>query len=290
MDIMFLKTFLDVARSRNFTQSAERLGYAQSSVTAQIQKLEAAYGSPLFERIGKKMNLTQAGEELYQYATQIVQLYEESLVAVKRPCAGSFSIGTSETTLTSYMLPLYLGAFKQAYPQMNVALQEVGENDLLRAIRAGECDIGLLVGPQPPDPDIVFEQVREEEYVIIAPDGHPLAHRERVVPADFTREDVIMTSCACYSRNLWESFLRSNRIDYRIVYEISSLETAKNCVMQGLGIALVPRSIIGHDRDRGKLAILSVEGFDIRLPMYIIYHNRKRISPPMWHFIESLRQ
>lgn len=284
-----MKTFLDVARSHNFTQTAERLGYAQSSVTAQIQKLEAAYGSHLFERIGKKMNLTHAGEELYEYAAQIVQLYEESLVAVKRPCTGSFSIGTFETTLTSYLLPLYLGAFKKEYPQVNIALQEVGENDLLRSIRTGVCDIGLLLGPQFPDPDIVFEQVREEEFVIIAPSDHPLANRERVIPADFTSEDVIMTNQGCVGRDLWTSFLHGNGIDYRVVSEISSLETVKKCVMHGLGISLVPRSIVSHDHDLGKLAILPVEGLNMRKPMYIVYHNRKRISPPMRYFIESLR-
>lgn len=290
MDITFMKTFLDVARSHNFTQSADRLGYAQSSVTAQIQKLEAAYGSPLFERIGKKMNLTQAGEELFRYATQIVQLYEESLVAVKRPCAGNFSIGTFEATLTSYMLPAYLGAFKKTYPQINVSLRETGENDLLRAIRAGECDIGLFVGPLLPDPDIVFEHVREEAYVIIAPPDHPLAHRERIAATDFAQEDVIMTGDSCLCRDLWESSLRSIGIDYRIVYEISNFEAIKNCVMHGLGISLVPRSIIGYERDRGKLAILPIEGVDLRMPMYIVYHNRKSISPPVRHFIESLRQ
>jgi DNA-binding transcriptional LysR family regulator len=289
MDITFMKTFLDVARTHNFTQSADRLGYAQSSVTAQIQKLEAAYGSPLFERLGKKMNLTQAGEELYQYASQIVQLYEESLVAVKRPCAGSLTIGTFETTLMSYLLPPYFGEFKKAYPQMNIALQEAGENDLLRMIRAGECDIGMLVGPAEPEPDIVFEQVREEEYVIIAPPDHPLAMRERIAPSDFGPEDVIMTNPNCGCRNMWVSFLRSHNIDYRVASEISSLETVKNCVVLGIGISLVPRSIVGRDRELGKLAVLLVDGLEIRRPLYVVYHNRKRISPPMRHFIESLR-
>jgi DNA-binding transcriptional LysR family regulator len=288
MDLSFYKTLLEVAKWQNYTKAADMLGYAQSSVTSQIQKLETEYGVQLFERIGKKMRPTPAGEELLRYASQLIKIYEESKVTISGQTSGSFTIGTFETTLAAYMLPSYLGAFKKMYPQMNIILNEVAEHDLLRAIKAGECDLGFMVDRLGHDADLQFETVRQEEFVLIAEAGHPLSKKKVVLPEDLHGEPFIMTNSICMSRQLLESMLRTHLVQYQLTYQITNHEAIKKCVTHGLGLALVPRTVINEEQKNGQLAVLPLRYPDLKLYIQLVYHKKKYISKPMRAFIDSL--
>ncbi|UJF35258.1 LysR family transcriptional regulator [Paenibacillus hexagrammi] len=288
MDISVYKTALEVAKWQNFTKAADMLGYAQSSVTSQIQKLEADYGIEMFERIGKKMKPTPAGEELLRYAAKLVRLYEESKVSVAGQTAGSFILGTFETTLASYMLPPYLGSFKKLYPQFSIVLGEVAENDIYRSIKAGECDMGFVVEDSLLDPDLRFEPIREEEFILIAHPDHPLAQRDVVHPADLNGTELLMSTQGCRCRRLFEQMLRSRQVKYTIPYEINNYETVKKCVMHGLGISIIPKTIVLNEIKTGQLAALPLHYPAFKLMVHLCYHVKKQISKPMRAFIESL--
>jgi DNA-binding transcriptional LysR family regulator len=288
MDLTYFKTFLEVAKWQNFTRAADSLGYAQSSVTAQIQKLEAAYGIPLFERIGKKIILTKSGEELHRYALKLVELYEESKVTLARASTGSFTLGTFEVTLASYILPAILQQCKEKFPDVTIVYQHVGLNDLLRAIKANECDLGFMVDRKQSDPDLVFEIVREEEYVLIASPRHPLARMNTVMPQQLDDQDIIFSVPGCVCRQLLENLLETNHVRYRVVSEIYSLEAVKACVMNGLGISLVPKTLVAHECRRGELVTLPLVHPPLRLFIQIVYHKKKHITVPMRYFIDSL--
>jgi DNA-binding transcriptional LysR family regulator len=126
MDFIYLQTFCEVAKWGNFTRAAEALGYAQSSVTTQIQKLEEQYGAVLFERAGRKMRPTQAGEVLLPYARQILALQAEARTQLSEQQTGTITIGTIET-LAAFYLPPVLQTFHDKYPKITLALQSGNE-------------------------------------------------------------------------------------------------------------------------------------------------------------------
>ncbi|MCX8001969.1 MAG: LysR family transcriptional regulator, partial [Anoxybacillus mongoliensis] len=139
MNLDYLHTFREVAKWNSFTKAGEMLGYAQSSVTTQIKKLEEEFGVVLFERWGGKIKLTSAGVELLEYANKIVSLIDEAKQSVSEQAdlAGSLSIGTIES-VAGFYLPPYLQAFKQKYPRVNLLLQQNICNRLVEGVKEGK--------------------------------------------------------------------------------------------------------------------------------------------------------
>jgi len=137
MDFVYLRTLCKVARWGSLTQAADALGYAQSSVTTQIQRLEEQYEVILFERYGRKMKPTQAGEMLLHYARQILDLHTEAKSQLSQQEAGTITLGTIETLATFY-LPPFLQIFRSAYPNMTLALQAGNESSIVQAAKDGQ--------------------------------------------------------------------------------------------------------------------------------------------------------
>lgn len=288
MDLTLYKTLLEVAKWQNYTKAGESLGYAQSSVTSQIQKLEMEYGIEIFERVGKKMRPTPAGDILLRYASKLVKLVEESKITVAGQTTGSFIIGTHETTMCSYMLPPYLGAFKRRYPQITITINEVVENDIYRALKAGECDMGFIVEREIHDPDLIFENIQEEEFVIIASPDHPLAAKSSIVPQDLNGCEILMSTIGSRCRNLFEKMLRKHQIQYTLAYEINNYETVKKCAMHGLGLSLLPKTTVTAETQNGQLAILPLDYPNFKLNVQLCYHAKRQLSMPMKAFVQLM--
>lgn len=287
MDMNFYKTLLEVAKWQNYTKAAEMLGYAQSSVTSQIQKLETEYNITIFERMNKKMQPTSDGLELIRYAAQMINLFEESKINLSGSSNGGFTIGI-KSTLASYLLPAYLGAYKKINPAIQIQIKEVANHGLLQALKARECDLGFTITDRTEHPDYVFETIREEEYVWIVKPDHPLLAKDAVYPTDLNGEEMIMTSDNCTSRLHFESMLRTHQVQYLTTYENTNCETAKRYVMHGLGISLVPKTIITSELEKGQLAILPLRYPSFVLNVQLVYHVKKYISKPMRAFIQSV--
>ncbi|KRE90538.1 hypothetical protein ASG89_09645 [Paenibacillus sp. Soil766] len=288
MDLTLYKTLLEVAKWQNFTKASEKLGYAQSSVTSQIQKLEIEYGVEIFERIDKKMRPTPAGEILLRYAAKILKLYEESKINVTGQTTGSFMIGTHETTLFSYMLPPFLGAFKKCYPNITITINELLENDTSRALKAGECDLGFIVDKELSDPDLIYKTIQEEEFVIVAAPDHPLAAKSAIIPEDLTGAEILMSISGGRCRKLFETMLRKHNVQYTLTYEINNYETIKKCAMHGLGLCLLPRTTVTTETQNGQLAILPLNYPNFKLNVQLCYHAKRQLSVPMQNFIQLM--
>ncbi|WNR46556.1 LysR family transcriptional regulator [Paenibacillus roseipurpureus] len=288
MDLTLYKTLLEVAKWQNFTKASEKLGYAQSSVTSQIQKLELEYGVEIFERIDKKMRPTPAGEILLRYAAKMMKMFEESKINVAGQTTGSFMIGTHETTLFSYMLPPFLGAFKKNFPNITISINELLENDTTRALKAGECDLGFIVDREMNDPDLIFRTIQEEEFVIVAAPDHPLAVHGAIVPEDLNGAEILMSISGGRCRKLFETMLRKHNVQYTLTYEINNYETIKKCAMHGLGICLLPRTTVTSEIKNGQLTILPLSYPHFKLSVQLCYHAKRQLSVPMNNFIHLM--
>ncbi|NEW05305.1 LysR family transcriptional regulator [Paenibacillus sp. SYP-B3998] len=287
MDLTYFRTFREVSRRKSFTRAGEELGYAQSSVTMQIQKLEREYGVPLFERYGRQLKLTPPGESLLKLVNQMLELYDQSKEIVANQVSGTLTIGTIDS-LAAYYLPPYLHKLRQLFPGLNIQLLPDNESSLLTKVKEGSYDIGLLLDRYPADSQLHCIQVREEPLVLVAPINHPLVRTELIQLIDLQHADIIVTEESCIYRGMFEKLLKDHAIPYRIGFELGNLETIKHCVMTGLGIALLPRIAVQTELELGKLAVLPFKHPDLRFDLQLLLHPKKWMSHSLHAFIDML--
>ncbi|MBP1967861.1 LysR substrate-binding domain-containing protein [Paenibacillus aceris] len=287
MELTYLRTFREVAKWGSYTRAAEVLGYAQSSITTQIQKLEESYGAVLVERFGRSMKLTLAGEALLQYANDIYRLHEESKEVVSRQSRGILSIGTIET-LAAFFLPPHLQTYRQHFPDINVMIQPGNEPFIIEAVKEGALDVGIILDPPFADPELHCSILREEELVIIASPAHKFAGTKEVLIEDLEKESLILTEEGCTYRAMLLRTLKSKHIHYSLSYEFGNLEAIKQCVMYGLGIALLPRIVVAEDIEKGRVVAVPLVHPDFKFYTQIIYSKKKWQSKAFHGFLEVL--
>lgn len=227
MELRHLRTFRVVARTLNFTHTAAELHYAQSSVTEQIQALEAELGAKLFER-GRRLRLTGAGERLVGYADQVLELVEEARAAVDEERGepeGDLTIGALET-LCAHRIPALFGEYRTRWPRVRVRLEEGSRGELYQAVQRSEMDASASLGTEP--------------LVVIVPPGHSLAQKEEIRSGDLDGVGFLATPNGCGFREMLD------RIDGPVVEaEVGSLAALARCVAAGLGCGIVP-ALVEH--------------------------------------------
>ncbi|MDO3412304.1 LysR family transcriptional regulator [Saccharibacillus sp. CPCC 101409] len=280
MELTYLRTFREVARRQSFTKAAEELGYAQSSVTMQMQKLEREYNVSLFERYGRQLRLTPPGEVLLKLAVQMLDLYDESKELVGKQLDGSVTIGTIDS-LAAYYLPPYLQQLRRKHPGIGIQMLPDSESNLVHKLKEGEYDLALLLDRGASDPSLRRITIREEPLVLVAPPGHPLT--EDAPPGgvplnDLNGCELIVSEGSCLYRSTFEKVLREHEVSYRIGFELGSLEAIKHCVMNGLGIALLPQIAVQEELKRGALASIPFVHPDLRFYLQLLLHPKKWAS------------
>jgi DNA-binding transcriptional LysR family regulator len=284
-----MKSFLEVARCQSFTKAAENLGYVQSSVTAQIQKLENEYGVVLFERYGRMMRLTSAGEQLHDTFVRILEIFDDSKLQISRQAKGNLEIGTIES-LMAFFLPPVFHRFLQSFPETNLQVNELIEANILQSIRSGLLDVGITLDRTIVDDDIESIAIRKEPLVLVAKPGHSLCSVDPISAADLDGQFLIVTKQGCPYRAAFEKLLSENGVTYHIHHEFGSLEAIKQCVSYGLGIALVPHIVVARELADRRLVALPFTHPDITFYTQIVHHKRKWLSPALRHLIELLAE
>ncbi|MBM7567591.1 LysR family transcriptional regulator [Paenibacillus sacheonensis] len=287
MDLIYLQTFREVALRQSFTRAAEELGYAQSSVTTQVQKLEKAYGVELFERFGRGLRLTAAGEELLRLTIKMLDLFQESKERMAKQGGGTLSIGTIDS-IASYYLPPHIQRLRREYPELAIRLRPDSEIAIAHRVREGELDLGLILGSGQLDPSLEWRAIREESLVLVANPRHPLTRLNTVQLAHLSGMEWYMSEDSCNYRIMLEKVLRANSIAFRIGLELGNPEAIKRCVMVGEGIALLPRMAVEEQIQRGELAALPFTHPDIRLDLQLVTHPKKWFSHAQREFISQL--
>ncbi|MBO8162253.1 MAG: LysR family transcriptional regulator [Brevibacillus sp.] len=289
MDTQLLLTFREVAKWQNFTKAAAALGYAQSSVTAQIQNLENIFRVVLFERWGRKIRLTPEGEHLLRYAEQVLALLEEAKarLADSAHVPATITMGTVES-LAAFYLPPYVQRFRRAYPEIKLLLRPGICSDLRQGVKEGSYDFAIILDELQKHPDLEVIPLKEEELVLISSCDHRLASAKQVQPEDLAEETLIVTEAGCSYRAMLEAVLRNAGVVPETSLEFGSLEAIKQCVAHGMGVALVPRICAADEVSRGELRELPFSHADIRVWRQLVYHKKKWIPRAMHHFFELL--
>lgn len=290
MELRQLSTFRAVARTLSFTRAAEALDYAQSSVTAQIQALEEALGVPLFERLGKRVALTESGTRLLTYAEKMLRLAEEARAAVPAgdEPRGTLAIGGAES-LFAYRLPPVLSRYRACYPRVQLVFQPCTCPDVRRALNDGMLDVGLLVDEPLEYPNLVTEPLVPEPLLVLAYPGHPLTRLPRVEPRDLIGEPVVATETGCSYRRLFERTLVDAGAHPDVTLEFGNIEAIKQCVMAGMGITILPEVTVATEVAQGRLVALPWAGPQYRIVTQMAWHKDKWLSPALRAFQDLAR-
>jgi DNA-binding transcriptional LysR family regulator len=292
MNLTHLRTFQKVVELGGVTRAAEQLGYAQSSITAQIQSLEQELGTFLFERQGKKLRLTSAGKTLLEYAEKILQLHDEAVFAIQNDAepTGTLLIGSPES-LAAFRLPAIIRQYKQKFPQMNLVVKPGLCWEMRQYVRKGELDVAFIIeiadNAQQSD-DLVVIPLVKEEIVLVAPPDHPLAEETVVDPEHLRDETFLFTERGCSYRMIFEQELYKHGIKAE-GEEFWSIEAIKNCVSAGLGISYLPWIAVKKELDEGKLIRLNWTR-PSTLVTKMIYRKQKWISPALREWIKLTEQ
>ncbi|WP_020060445.1 LysR family transcriptional regulator [Bacillus sp. 123MFChir2] len=289
MELRYLKTFIIVAESGGFTRAGERLGYTQSTITNHIQSLEEAIGSPLFDRLGKKIVLTEVGKHMLSYAQKILALSNEALESsqMNGEPSGTIRIGANES-LMIYRLPVILYEFKKKYPQVHIILQPSESQELHNELKSGKFDFALFTNPEKLGVDIITRSLVRETIVLVAPPGHPLTKQKIVTPADLEGEMLLLTEPGSY-RDLLEKWLKEEGISCSRIH-FWSIEAIKQTVMCGLGLSYLPLITVKEEIERGKLIALPWMHSEDFVTTELAYHKNKWLTPAMKKLIEMIEK
>ncbi len=244
MELRHLYTFQMIVKEGSFLQAAEKLQYAQSTITLHIQQLEAELGVKLFARQGKKVQLTEAGRALRDQADHLLQraqALQQAMVDVVAGEAGHLRLGAIEPT-ASLRLPSLLVQFYRERPKVHLKLEVGGTNFISRQVASGNLDVGIC-SPPPAYLGLTFEPLFVEKMALLLPEHHPLAEMEVICAADMAEQRLLLTEPGCAYRGVIENAMLQHGTNLYSGIEISSMAALTHMVQSGLGLAIVPTSI-----------------------------------------------
>lgn len=283
-----LKVFESVARHSSYTRAAEELFLTQPTVSLQIKQLENLVALPLFEQMGKRIYLTEAGQELYQYSRAIAQLIadmELALDELKGLERGKLNISVVSTA--NYFAPHLLAKFCQRYQGITVSLNVSNRESVLRQLADNLTDLAIM--GQPPDGlDIVSESFMENPLVIIAPPDHPLCAQQKIPVKRLAQEVFLVREPGSGTRNAMERFFAEQQITINRGMETDTSEAIKQAVQAGMGLGIMSRHTIELELITNRLKILDVQGFPIMRHWHIVHRKNKRFSHVAKTFKEFL--
>ncbi|MFZ2301178.1 MAG: LysR substrate-binding domain-containing protein [Gallionella sp.] len=283
-----LHIFDKVATHLNYSRAAEELYLSQPAVSMQVKQLEENIGLPLFEQMGKKIFLTEAGRELFHYSRNIAQqLAEMEAVFDEMKGLEKGKLTLSVVNTANYFTPRLLAEFCRRHPNINATLQVANRDAVLKQLADNSIDLAIM--GQPPDGmDISAESFMDNPLVVIAAPDHPLAKLKRIKLARLAQETFLSREPGSGTRNAMERVFAEHRIQPRIGMEMETNEAIKQAVQAGMGLGILSLHSIELELETKRLAILNVEHFPLLRHWYVAHRSNKRLSGAASVFREFL--
>lgn len=282
-----LKVFNSVANNLSFSRAAEELYTSQPSVSTQIKKLEEYLDIRVFEQLGKKIVLTEAGTTLFIYTQKIFSLIDEGVQAIEelKGCTkGRLLLGAS-TTPGVYVLPKVLGNFKSVYPEIVHKLEIANSQRIAEMVNSNRLDIGIIGGEISCPPELQVEPWLKDELFLVVPEKHPWVNKASILVKDLENEQFIFRERGSSTRSIIENSLAVHGLKVCVTLELNNTEAVKQAVSAGLGISIVSGiSVIGNSG----IVCIPIEGLSFCRMFNIIYHKNKIFSPVTKRFLTFL--
>lgn len=275
MDIPNLYAFVAVADTASFSTASEQLFLTQPAISKRISALESELDIQLFDRIGRKVTLTEAGSALLGRARAILQQVEDSKRAIKNlsgHVAGKLSIGTSHH-IGLHRLPPVLRAFTHAYPDVELDLHFMDSEAACLAIEHGELELGIVTLPLQPAKALHTFEIWPDPLDIVVNQSHPLLKFNKITAKLLSQYAAILPTKGTYTRQIFEHTMKKHKLELKVGLSTNYLETIKMMVSVGLGWSVLPRSMLNKE-----LHTLKIEGIKLERKLGIVWHSGHTLS------------
>jgi DNA-binding transcriptional LysR family regulator len=281
-----LKVFRQVAELMNYTKAADQLGLSQPAVSIQLKQLENNLDIFLFEKIGKTLFLTPAGEELKSFCDKLFISFDNidmTLSGLKGELAGDFFL--SAVTSAKYFTPHLLGAFHKRYPKVNFHLDIVNREQIIQRLQDNKDDL-VIMGLVPETMALTQHSFVDNPMIIIANPQHPLAKKKSIPLAELADHAFIHREQGSGTRKAFEQVLKAHHIELTVNMTLGNSETIKQAVMADLGISVVSRHSVTLELATGVLVEVDIKGFPLQGSWSLVHHESKHLSTVAKAFID----
>ena len=287
MELRNINTFLHIAELHSFSRTARHLGYSQSAVSSQIAQLEAELGAPLFDRVGKTVRLTDAGQTFLGYARTLLATAQQAQAALQpaKQISGSLRIALADSVCSTF-LPGLLKRYHALCPQVELVLCTTTADGMLQMLGTNQVDLAYTLDLPLLQPNLVLAADVPEPVCFIAPSGHPLAGQAEVSLEELTQQEFLLTERGMSYRDALDQCLAARGLAVHPYLELGSAALLCQMVEQGMGLSFLPEYIVRPALAAGHLARLSVPDCAVEMHRQLFYHRDKWLTPQMKAFIE----
>jgi len=278
MDFDQLTTFVEIVSTGSFSRAGQKVFRSQPAVSAQIRQLEMEYGEKLFDRVGKSVRLTSAGETLLDYARRLLALRNESLRAVADRSSvphGVLTIGANEATCL-YVLPDLFGEYHRRYPAVRSIVYRNASGRVLQKVEDGSVDVGIVTLPVK-SPRLRTQSIFRDPMVVMVSPENPLAKSKSVRIREVAEQPMIFPRTG-HTRQMLDKLFRPYRSRLRISMELSSVAMIKRFVAAGLGISLISSSFARNEARAGLVKLIPLADVDLWRELGLVY--RRDLTQP----------
>lgn len=289
MNLRELNIFITVCEYGSMSETARKLFITQPAISQSISELEEEYNVKLFDRIGKKLILTNAGEILRDYGKKILILVNEaenSLKDISNMRAGRLRIGASRTAGT-YLLPSLIGKFIKTHKKIDLPYIIDNTSAIEKMILDNEIDLGIVEGPIH-SKDIIINHFLDDELYLICSSSHHFSKRNSINIKEIADENMIIRERGSGTREVFEETMSKNNVTYNIKLELNSTEAIKKAVEANIGISVISKLSIKDELKNGCLVRVMIDGVRFLRSFNIIYHKDKYHTELFNKFIQFL--
>ena len=278
--------FIEVARTESFSQAAERLFLTQPAISKRVSNLEESLGVQLFDRVGRRVQLTEAGRALLPRARQWLLEFEDikrSIADLGGPVTGILRIGTSHH-IGLHRLPPTLRQFSQQFPDVRLDIQFIDSEEAYEAVLGGELELGIVTLPPVPDTRLLAEEIWDDPLAFVAGKDHPLALKPDLTLQDLTKHPAILPSLNTFTRQIAAKLFQESHLELNVTMATNYLETIRMMVSIGLGWSVLPASMASED-----MVVLPLTGVEMHRSLGVVYHPRRTLSRAAGAMLDLLR-
>ncbi len=290
MEIRNIKTFVKVVEFNSFTKAASGIGYSQATVTAHIKALEEELGVPLFDRIGKRIYLTDAGKNFMPHALNMLKVEEEALQSIRHldELMGELRI-CSASSYAAAILPEFLLRFQKLHPGVNIMVKvsDFPEDTTLK-LKRDEFDFLVEIDDGSAYPEFRTVYRKKENVLFVTHPKNPLLEREHISLKDLVENQLIIADRSIGYCAMLERELKKRGLELRPAMEIGSVEAIVNVLLGGFGTTFIPEYIASDYIKNGKLAEVKTDEIEVDLYVHYMCSKNKWINPIMGEFIRML--
>lgn len=292
MDLNKLKTFYTVAQLNNFSRAAETLYLTQPAVSAQIKDLEYEYKTKLFDRNGRKIQLTETGEKLIPYVKKLLEIYDEShhaLNLLKEAGEGSIKLGVSGLP-GARLLPAIISRFNEKYPNVNFTIKEQKSAAILDSLKQKKFDLGIIVNSDQDmsNSNFVDTVLFKDKFIIGVSKDHPLAVKDYIEVEELIKLPLIVSQKDTVSHQALNDLYNKLSLPFNVAYEIENKSMMKTMVEKNLGVAFFSSLEVKKEVESNLIHILELKDIPFYSYIQVVYNHMRPLTPAAKAFYDFI--